>query len=367
MIKAVVVDDELYTLSEICDYLEETGFFAVAGRYQNPLEALNNLPQAMPQVAFIDIEMPEMDGLTLAEKLLEKQPEIMIVFITSWDKYAVRAFDLNALDYILKPVRYPRFLQMVEKIRREIGQKQPLAHKTLDIKCFGSFEARIGGALVKWERAKAEELFAFLLTNHGSLMHKEVIIENLWPEYPVEKALPILQTAICKIRNIFSQLKNEVQLAYHGNCYCLTLKNVQCDYLPVKKLLDNKNPKSAAGLDELEKTCQLCAEGYLLQQGYLWSLEQDQRIKRGLQALLENKLADAPDDNLKKERLLRLLIQVDPYREEYNLRLLQLLKQAGSSERLEKHIQWLAGIFSDEYFMEPPVWLREFMYRIKEP
>jgi two-component system, LytTR family, response regulator len=361
MIKTIVVDDELYTLKEICDDLEETGYFLVAGRYQNPLEALGGLSQTLPQVAFIDIEMPEMDGLTLAEKLLEKQPEVMIVFITSWDKYAVKAFDLNALDYILKPIRYPRLLQMTEKIKSQLEQKKPLVFKTLTIQCFGNFETNIGGIPVKWERAKAEELFAFLLVNYGCFIHKEVIIENLWPDYPVEKALPILQTAICKIRNIFSQFKNEVMLSYSQNSYCLTLSNVKCDYLFVKKILDSKNAENAASLYELEGFCAMVQEGFLSNQGYLWSIEHGQYIKKKLFDILENKFEASFTKNIEiKEKVLRLLILLDPYRDKYNILLLQLFMQAGDKEKMNNHIMWLKNIFADEFFTQLPAWMKDF-------
>jgi two-component SAPR family response regulator len=278
MVNAIVVDDEWYNLREISELAESTGFLNVAGKYQNPLTVLEELHSTCPRVAFIDIEMPEMDGITLAEKLLEYDPSIIIVFITSWDQYAVKAFDLNALDYILKPIKLERFSKMIEKIRNEINQELPQSH-LLKIKCFDSLEATIGGMPVKWERAKAEELFAFLLMNHGRFMHKEVIIENLWPDYSPEKALPILQTAICKIRKVFSQIQDSVKLEYSGNKYCLTIENAQCDYLEMEKALFGEK---APSLSDIEKINEQYGQGFLAQQGYLWSIEKDEQLRKRL-------------------------------------------------------------------------------------
>lgn len=203
MIKAIVVDDEWYNLEEISGLLDETGVITVAGKYLDPMKALEDVTDVSPQAAFIDIEMPEIDGITLAEKLLEKVPSMIVVFISSWNQYAVQAFDLNALDYIMKPIRMDRFNRMIEKVCNEISLKVPIKSTELTIRCFGSLEASIGGSPVKWERAKAEELFAFLLVHQGRYVHKDMIIENLWPMYEYSKALPILQTSVCKIRAVW--------------------------------------------------------------------------------------------------------------------------------------------------------------------
>lgn len=280
MLNAIIVDDEWYNLQEIGALVEKTGFLHVAGMYQNPLSVIEQWETLRPTVAFIDIEMPEMDGITLAEKLLEKNPSTMIVFITSWDRYAVKAFDLNALDYILKPIKSARFSQMVEKIRSEISQEDAAETHILKIQCFDCLEATIGGVPVKWERAKAEELFAYLIMNHGRYMHKETIIEHLWPDYIPEKALPILQTAICKIRKVFSQMQDNVRLEYSGNKYRLSLFNTHCDYLELERRLNSAVYWNQ--LDDIEHTCSIYKSGFLVQQGYIWSLAKDEQIRRSL-------------------------------------------------------------------------------------
>jgi DNA-binding NarL/FixJ family response regulator len=124
MIKAIVVDDEQYIMEEVCEMLEKTGFIRVAGKYTTPLRALEDAFSISPQVAFIDIELPGMDGLAFAERLLVINPEVMIVFITGWNRYAVQAFELNALDYIMKPIKKERFQKLVEKLQAQISRKE---------------------------------------------------------------------------------------------------------------------------------------------------------------------------------------------------------------------------------------------------
>ncbi len=121
MIRAIVLEDEWYNLEEICALVERTGFMQVTGRFLNPLEALEQVPALSPQVAFIDIEMAEMDGLACAARLKELIPGILVAFVTAWGRYALQAFDIGAADYIMKPIKQERFDRLVEKIKKEIG------------------------------------------------------------------------------------------------------------------------------------------------------------------------------------------------------------------------------------------------------
>ena len=121
MIKAIVLEDEWYNLEEVCALVENTGFMHVVGRYLTPLQALEQAPLLRPEVAFIDIDMPEVDGLTCAARLKETVPGILVAFITGWNQYAVQAFDIGAADYIMKPIRQERFDKLIEKLKKELG------------------------------------------------------------------------------------------------------------------------------------------------------------------------------------------------------------------------------------------------------
>lgn len=121
MINVIVVDDEWYNLEEISDLIEKTSCLEIKKKYQNPLDALNDFEKIMPDVAFIDIEMPEMSGTALAEKLREIKPSILIVFITAFKQYAADAFEINAVDYIVKPIRIERFNNMIERLKEKIS------------------------------------------------------------------------------------------------------------------------------------------------------------------------------------------------------------------------------------------------------
>lgn len=367
MIQTIVVEDEWYNLEEISELIEETGFMTVKKKYQNPLMALEDITKICPQVAFIDIEMPELDGLTLAEKILEKDPTIIIAFITAWNQYAVQAFDLNALDYVLKPIKIDRFNRMVQKIQDEINVKQSLKSATLKIKCFDKLETSINDVPIKWERAKAEELFAYLLMNHGRYVHKDIIVENIWNGYEHVKALPILQTSICKIRNIFSRIKEEITLDYSRGSYCLVVKNGKCDYLDFENLLAKYKSGNRYTYEAIDSACSLFGNGFLTKQGYIWNLGKDQELRKKLVVNLKEIILEYSEEENYEElhKYLKSLSILEPHNEEVSYRLLSIYKRLGSNLEILNHYQWLKKILKSEYDMTPSKRIMEIVNNSK--
>lgn len=116
MIQAVLVDDERLALVKLEFMLKEIEAVNIVASYTDPVQAIQEAPSLEPDVIFIDIEMPEMNGLQAAAILQETCPNATIVFVTAYNHYAVEAFELNALDYILKPVRNDRLLKTVQRL-----------------------------------------------------------------------------------------------------------------------------------------------------------------------------------------------------------------------------------------------------------
>lgn len=111
-LKTVVVDDESRALKLIVDYVEKTPSLTLSASFQNAIEALAYLNEHPVDLLFLDIQMPDITGLELLESLQRKP---MVVFTTAYPEYAVEGFQLDALDYLVKPVMLPRFLKAVNK------------------------------------------------------------------------------------------------------------------------------------------------------------------------------------------------------------------------------------------------------------
>ena len=122
LIRAFVVDDERLAVQRLTRLLTETGRVVVAGSATDPQEALAALQRADVDVVFLDIQMPEMTGLELVEQLDRNIP---VVFTTAYDRYALEAFAVNSIDYLLKPVesvRLGKALDKLERLRPQMSQ-----------------------------------------------------------------------------------------------------------------------------------------------------------------------------------------------------------------------------------------------------
>jgi two-component system, LytTR family, response regulator len=120
-LRVVIVDDEAPARALLREYCEARGNVAVVGECENGFEAVKTISETAPDLVLLDIQMPKLDGFEVLE-LLDRQP--IVVFVTAYDEYALRAFEVHAADYVLKPVDRGRFntaLQRAIDRRRAAG------------------------------------------------------------------------------------------------------------------------------------------------------------------------------------------------------------------------------------------------------
>src|SRR6202045_256185 len=115
---AVIVDDEQLARDELAYLLKNLGDVNVVAQGKNGLEAVNLIKEHNPDLVFLDVQMPGLDGFGVIKKLLDRKiPLPKIVFATAFDQYAVKAFEVNAVDYLLKPFDKERVAQSIQKAR----------------------------------------------------------------------------------------------------------------------------------------------------------------------------------------------------------------------------------------------------------
>ena len=120
-LKAVLVDDEQLARDELGYLLGEVGGVEVIGQAGNGIEALTTIDRLKPDVVFLDVQMPGLTGFEVARRLLESRAASQIIFVTAYDQHAIEAFEVNAVDYLLKPVEQRRLEVAVDRARRRIG------------------------------------------------------------------------------------------------------------------------------------------------------------------------------------------------------------------------------------------------------
>src|SRR2546423_13943420 len=117
-LSAVIVDDEQLARDELAFLLKNVGDVNVVAQGKNGVEAINLIREHSPDLVFLDVQMPGLDGFGVIKKLIDKKISMpQVIFATAFDQYAVKAFEVNAVDYLLKPFDKKRVAQAVEKAK----------------------------------------------------------------------------------------------------------------------------------------------------------------------------------------------------------------------------------------------------------
>src|ERR1700719_3080733 len=125
-LKAVVVDDEQLARDELGYLLGQVGGVEVIGQAGDGVEALATIARLQPDLVFLDVQMPGLTGFEVARRLLDAGPVSHIIFVTAFDQHAIEAFEVNAVDYLLKPVDQARLELAVGRARRRMSSDRPL-------------------------------------------------------------------------------------------------------------------------------------------------------------------------------------------------------------------------------------------------
>jgi two-component system, LytTR family, response regulator LytT len=123
-LRAVVVDDEQPARDELGYLLGQLGGIEVVGQAGNGVEALEAIEDLQPDLVFLDVQMPGLTGFEVARRLAAGDAATHIVFVTAFDQHAIQAFEVNAVDYLLKPVEAPRLELAVQRARRRIAAER---------------------------------------------------------------------------------------------------------------------------------------------------------------------------------------------------------------------------------------------------
>ncbi|MBK8494500.1 MAG: response regulator transcription factor [Chitinophagaceae bacterium] len=120
MIRCLVVDDEQHAIDILVHYIGQTGFLQLVSSSTNPVEALQTVVTEKIDLVFLDIQMPELSGIDFIKAINGKAK---VIFTTAYSEFAIEGFDLDVVDYLLKPIRFPRFLSAVQKAVKTITEK----------------------------------------------------------------------------------------------------------------------------------------------------------------------------------------------------------------------------------------------------
>jgi Response regulator containing CheY-like receiver and SARP domains len=271
MIRAVLIDDEVMATDLLRRLLEKRGDVEVVGAFNNTAELLEAMPGLSVDAAFVDVEMPGMNGLKLAEALRNINDDIEIIFVTAHQQYALDAFRVHASNYLLKPLRSDLLDEAVNRIRRRMGRRPEVPVKRdIRVRCFGGFtvSGTAEGSLVRFPTLKAEELFAYFLVHRNRPVPKWGICESLWPDHMPDKASQNLHTTIFRMKKTLQEHGVRMELESARGYYRFALLE-PCDYIQFA-VLAGQDPASAFDDGRLEDALWLYGGGLFDGKDYHW-------------------------------------------------------------------------------------------------
>ena len=283
--KVILVDDEQLAVDYLERQLMKLSNIEIIGKFIDPIAGRREILLQDVDLVFLDINLPEINGIELAEQILEKKPDIYIVFVTAYNEYAVKAFELNALDYIVKPIRLDRLNKTMERITESVESKQDHAENYTDrmrMNIFRQVTVEVSNNLfsvIQWRTSKAQELFLYLLQHRGQLVRKSVLIDLLWPEYEQDKVYSQLYTAIYHIRKTLAPYDEHFQIVNSMEGYVLNIDQVLLDVEEWETRLGLASPLSFESIDKYVEIMKLYTGDYLQEYDYWWAESERQRLK----------------------------------------------------------------------------------------
>jgi len=184
--RVLCVDDALPIMEDTADMCRRIPQIEEVTGFTRPREALEWLENHPVDLALLDIDMPEINGLMLAERLKRRHPDAAVIFLTAFPQYAVQAIKLRATGYLLKPVN-PEDLAEEVAYARALQPRRPSGH--IVVQTFGNFEILVDGETLAFHRAKSKELLAYLVDRSGKGVTRPDIFAALWEDAPYDRSM----------------------------------------------------------------------------------------------------------------------------------------------------------------------------------
>lgn len=260
--KTIVVDDEKLAVKQFEMECENLPWVELSGSFSNGEDALEYAGKEKIEAAFLDIEMPGMNGILLAKQLRELYPKLVVVFLTGYEEYTLEAVLMKADYYLMKPYSSGEFREIMENARLLTRRQR----KRIYIRTFGRFDLLIDDRVVDISNAKAKELLALCVDRRGGMVTMEEAVDKLWENRTFdERVKNLYRKATMSLRKVFREYGLEdVFFNERGRCY-INREMFDCDYYEAIKQKEHNREKHP-----------VCAGHYMPE--YSWAEETNARL-----------------------------------------------------------------------------------------
>lgn len=240
--RILIADDEEMMRMDLKNALERVSSgnqYYLAENYDKAMEIVNSQPL---DIAFLDIQMPGKNGLLLAQEIKKEKPNINIVIVTAYSKYALEALKLFVSGYLLKPVMDNDLTEVLQNLRNPVALHP--SQKRLEVRCFGNFEVFKDGIPLAFKRKKEKEIFAYLICLKGATATKGEICEAIFENsMSPDKDNAYFKTLIFSLKKDLKRIGFENVLIANYNSYSIDTQLVNCDYY---KFLTGSSDKASS-------------------------------------------------------------------------------------------------------------------------
>lgn len=224
----LAVDDKLLTAQQISEMMKVIDPNGTHFAGDDVFALLGSVRETKPDIVWLDIEMPSMNGLEMAARIKRLSPETNIVFVTGHPEYAIDAFGMHVSGYVLKPATENKLREEIENLRTPVHKSD---ESLLRVQCFGSFEAFTSEGRVKFSRSLSKEALAYLVDRRGAGCTVGEICSVLWEDRQADKKLK----SQCRV--VLGSLKKDLEavgasdvIVKNWNTWGVDTTKLSCDY-----------------------------------------------------------------------------------------------------------------------------------------
>lgn len=355
--RTVIIDNDLASIKTIENTLDDIELTKVVGKYTSTIDAEAGILKVRPDLIILEIDLSEVDGLTFAKRIEQEMNDIKFIFITPHSDYAVEAFDLNQVDFILKPFESERVKQAVNKLTGTSLNIE--SDVTQMICCFKNLHSvalykddSFTEVNLEWRTKYAKEIFTYLIIHKNENIRKDILIETIWPEADVKEAYNNLYTNIYYIRKTIKEANLPIIINNEESYYNITLNGVKVDFdFWLEKIKEYKFTE----LRKLERMMGFYKGHFLQEESYLWAeyIIEEYRIiwLETIEYIIQEYVKS---DNIYQAVLNALYFQkLEPFLEKTYYILMDLFVQIGDLGSVEKQYKKLEKMLKEEYNTKP--------------
>ncbi|MCH3964404.1 MAG: response regulator [Clostridium sp.] len=357
--KAVVVEDEKPILKLMEMFINRNKYLEVIGGYTDSREALDGIFKLSPDVVFVDIEMPYINGVELAKQVKNFDEDIQIVFVTAYERYALQAFEVDAVNYILKPITEEDINTTVKRLLKNYGRRKNISAKIRknEILCLGGFKVygSSGNEIVRWSTSKVQELFAYFICNRGEETDRWNLCDMLWPDSPPKNAEHNLYSTIYRLKNVLKNVGIYNVIYYKSGNYSVDFTEFRCDAWDFEDFIEIHIEADSKNIGDYVDAVNLYKGILFGNEDYVWNNELNEKLLRYYLLEVKNiaRYYMKEKSYNKSEEYLKKAISKNPFDEEAYELMMKVYFYRGDKVALMKCYDELNAMFKDELHIEP--------------